>query len=899
MTCADTTTATVVSLETGTGWSVDVTALNLDSDLTVKDFRVVIDNVVEDLSNYTKTTATIITYSGAALPTDTRVTFFRFTEVERVYCPDYGDRFQSAVYNEEFDRVHKIINDNRAILDLGSTSGRVVQASPTDIVPATLIDKLGAGTNISLALTNAGADEQLIITSIGGGGGGSSDLTAINLLTTDLPLILQPTPSTNAWVAARGRDAVNDGGEGLFYWDEADITSPADDGVIYLVQGGVGTGRWKRYREDNYYWDVRWYGIRGDGVTDNFAQLDAMSNTIIAFYNDSKNTIFFPGSDSSYDYSRNTWIKNIKLLRIEGYGAKLRNTEATSAFNIDRYPLAMLDWFEDNNKNRSQDFRDYKPTYAFDDVAAGSNSITMSTPGDAVNFAVGENILISGLLRQDGGYPPNLEYFEWQQIEDITGDVITFKNPIQYTYDNRWFSFQPQLSSQPLMVYGSPVATPQIGPNGSITPEVIEIIGIRFLLNPSLAASKFNANAWRRNLIKDCTFDNIIYTTIAEEVIIDGCRVNDEIEIDKIISRCTIQNCSIGAGNLEAIAAGSGVRTLTVRNNDVYGRIRVHPILQAIIQDNKVMASDAFSTPPIAHSPSSFTTQLFVAERNTCTTEAAVPGSRAVVSAFGEPQTLTVTAVGASNEIYLTNNSTNRETAYERCSPGLIIYTGDDSKRGVITNIYNVLAPSDYVVLENEINAAIAPGDIFYWNNVQAASVSDNTWIQNGVTEKTTDGRLFTFQNEGYKIYHATSENRPFIGSGGSGDPVRAYVERIECNITQIYTGAFGGTVDVQFSRIAFAGGPIPGASLRQTIDLKTLGYRSVSANPWETTTVLSAGDQLVPAEMDLWNWALQIRFRQGSLDLVEPDDTLRAKGWYRIWVRNPRGRNASRYFRI
>ncbi len=900
MTCADTTTATIVTLQTGTGWTLDVTALNLDADLSVKDFQVVIDSILQNLADYTKTTRTLITYSGAALPTNTRLTFFRFTPIERTFCPTFGNRLQSSQYNEEFDRLHKIMNESRASLSLGTTFGRVVQASPTDTMPSTLINKLAAGTNISLALLNPGANEQIQITSIGGGGGGSSDLTAINLITTDLPLIPQPTPSTNAWVAARGRDNVNDGGEGLFYWDEADTTSPADEGIIYLVQGGAGTGRWKRYREDNYYWDVRWYGVRGDGVTDNYLRLNAMGDTIVADYNDAKNTIIFPASNGSYDYSRNTWIKNVRLLRIEGYGAKLRNTNATSPWAIDRYPLALLDWFEDNNKNQSDDFRDYKPTYAFDDVAAGSTSITMSNPGDAANFNVGEHIFISGLLRQSGGYPPNLENFEWHEIIDITGDVITFRNAIQYTYDNRWFSFQTQPTAQPLMVYGSPVATPQVGPNGSITPEIVELLGIRFLLNPNYApGSKFNANAWRRNYIKDVIFDNVLYTTISEEVIIDGCRIEDNLEIDKVINRCTVQNCQIGRGSVEAIAAGSGVRTLTIKNNDVYGRIRVHPILQAIIQDNKVMASDAFGSAPISHGPSTFTTQLFVAERNVCTTEAATPGDRAVALGFGDPQSLTVDSVGASNEIYLINNSTNRETAYEKCSPGIIIYTGDDSKRGVVTNIYNVLVPGDFVVLENEVNATINPGDVFYWNTVQNATLSDNSWIQNGVTEKTTDGQLFPFQNEGYKFFHVTSENRPFIGSGGSGDTARCYVERIEFNVTQPYTGAFGGSVDVEFSRFPFAGAPTPVSSLRQRIDLKTVGYRSVSVNPWECTTLLSAGDQLVTSEMGLWNWALQIRYRQGSVDLVEPDDTLRAKGWYRVWVRNPRGRGASRYFKI
>ena len=897
---ADNTTATVTTTQTGSGWSVDVTALNLDPDLSIKDFRVVIDNVIQNLADYTKTSVTTIQYSGAALPVDTVLIFFRFTDVDRVYCPDFGDRLQSSAYNEEFDKIHKLINENRNALNLGAAFGRIVQASPTDMFPNTLTNKLGAGTNISFALLNPGGNEVLQITSIGGGGGGSSDLTAIGLITSDLPLVPQPTASTNAWVAAKGRDSVNDGGEGLFYWDEADTTSPADDGVIYLVQGGVGTGRWKRYREDNYYWDVRWYGVFPDSVTDYQARLHAMRDTIVSFYNDSLNTIFIPASDLEYIYSLNTWVKQIRLLRIMGYGAKLRNVNASSPWAADRYPLAISPFDSDNLGNQIDDLRAFKSTYPFDDVTAGSQSVTLSNPGDELNFGVGQWCFLGGLIRQQGGAPANLEYFEWHQIVDITGQVISFRNALMHTYDNRWFEYNVQ-TINPNNIYGSPRIIPEVGDgNGTINCEVFELYGVEFLINPNYApGSKFNAQAWRRNYIKDVVFHNILYCSFSKEVIIDGCTVEDDIEVDKLINYCEIRNCKVGIGSTETIAAGSGVHTLKIINNEVYGRIRVHPISVCIIQDNRVMKTDSVGGGAITHGSSTFTTQLWVAERNVCTNEELIDDGDPVVTPGGNEYQITVDAVGASNEIYMINNATNREATYERCSPGIIVYNGDDTKRGVITNIYNVTSPADYVVMENEINATIVPGDIFYWNTVQAATVSDNSWIQNGVTKKSTDGLLFPFQNEAYKIYHVSSENRPFIGGGGSGDVVKAYVERLEINVTEPYTGAFGGTVDVQFSRIPFAGGSVPGSSLRQTFDLKTVGYRSVSVRPWECTTEVSSGDNIVPSEMNLWNWRLQIRFRQGSGDLVEPDDTLRAKGWYRIHVRNPRGRAASRYFKI
>lgn len=100
-------TANTVAVRTGTNWTINVTATNLDTDLSVKDFIVLHNNALVDNVNYTKTSATILTYTGAALPTDTQVEIRRKTPVEPVQEITFATRFSSALWNKELERTSR------------------------------------------------------------------------------------------------------------------------------------------------------------------------------------------------------------------------------------------------------------------------------------------------------------------------------------------------------------------------------------------------------------------------------------------------------------------------------------------------------------------------------------------------------------------------------------------------------------------------------------------------------------------------------------------------------------------------------------------------------------------------------------------------------------------------
>lgn len=101
------TTAAVSVTRSGTSFTIDVTAANLSEDLNAKDFLVLDQTNEITLSNvnFTKTSQTVLTYSGSDIGTDISLEVRRNTPVERFQIQQFANKFDSSVYNEEVDRI--------------------------------------------------------------------------------------------------------------------------------------------------------------------------------------------------------------------------------------------------------------------------------------------------------------------------------------------------------------------------------------------------------------------------------------------------------------------------------------------------------------------------------------------------------------------------------------------------------------------------------------------------------------------------------------------------------------------------------------------------------------------------------------------------------------------------
>lgn len=101
-------------VRTGTNWTVDVTALGLVTDTLEKDFIVTIGNVEQPLVPYNKTTATVITYSGVALPANTAVTLYRYG-LRDIQQFEFGETTSQLSVNARMTQIERVLDDIREV----------------------------------------------------------------------------------------------------------------------------------------------------------------------------------------------------------------------------------------------------------------------------------------------------------------------------------------------------------------------------------------------------------------------------------------------------------------------------------------------------------------------------------------------------------------------------------------------------------------------------------------------------------------------------------------------------------------------------------------------------------------------------------------------------------------
>jgi len=211
----DNSTQVVTATKSGTGWTIDVTNANLSTDLTVKDFLVEFESVVQDNSDFTKSSSTLLTYNGIAIPSS-EVAVYRDTPVIRIQEVTYADRITSSLWEAEFNRMHRILAETGATIRL--TESPVSSDDSTKVATTEWVRDLVGDTD---------------------------SFRIINTLDTNLPSIGVPESGSDFLVWASGASLANDGDGGFFYWDEGS-SATIDNVDVFQVDGDNSNGRWIR-----------------------------------------------------------------------------------------------------------------------------------------------------------------------------------------------------------------------------------------------------------------------------------------------------------------------------------------------------------------------------------------------------------------------------------------------------------------------------------------------------------------------------------------------------------------------------------------------------------------------------------------------------------------------------
>lgn len=119
-------TQNVITTKSGTGWTVDVTACQLDSDIQLKDFIVFFTTgvnppVPQNNANFTKLTPTSLQYTGTSIASST-VEVRRKTPLAPYRPVNYLSSISSNDYNQEIERISRRAAEYE-VSGVGSTGG--------------------------------------------------------------------------------------------------------------------------------------------------------------------------------------------------------------------------------------------------------------------------------------------------------------------------------------------------------------------------------------------------------------------------------------------------------------------------------------------------------------------------------------------------------------------------------------------------------------------------------------------------------------------------------------------------------------------------------------------------------------------------------------------------------
>lgn len=98
--------------------------------------------------------------------------------------------------------------------------------------------------------------------------------------------VLVPGSATDNLCTVLYYDTINDGGGGDFFWNAS--STAADDGGTILQVTGLATGRWFRLYSGAI--NVKWFGAKGNGSTDDTAALQHLFQVV----GDNRRAIYFP-----------------------------------------------------------------------------------------------------------------------------------------------------------------------------------------------------------------------------------------------------------------------------------------------------------------------------------------------------------------------------------------------------------------------------------------------------------------------------------------------------------------------------------------------------------------------------------------------------------------------------
>ena len=335
------------------------------------------------------------------------------------------------------------------------------------------------------------------------------------------------------------------------------------------------------------------YGISaGNIATTNDTGFAALHAAMIAGPSTIWHVIFSPGV---YTYTNNRWLWGIQNVIVDAYGASFQCTTTDPNYQ-NAIPLNVNDFFDDGG-NVPVPHSTFVNGYLINTANSGATSVTTSTASDAGIFSAGMRVLVYGYDQQQGGYPPNMRYFEEKTVSSVNAStgVVTFTKPLQYFYDSRWWDTTNYDGLG--LSYGAPRILSLQRANYTRA-QLIWIKGGNFLANsntPTLDTLQLTGDIVIYEDVKGLSFNA---GQSGQTLIISSNFTGDVSNGDKMIDSLLIQDSTLDPAPIAPNIAFSdcvGCNSLSIIRSTFYGNINLIAPRNLLISDSDIYPNPSTS----------------------------------------------------------------------------------------------------------------------------------------------------------------------------------------------------------------------------------------------------------------------------------------------------------------
>jgi len=280
---------------------------------------------------------------------------------------------------------------------------------------------------------------------------------------------------------------------------------------------------------------------------------------------------------AQYDYTNNCWLSGIQYLNLHDIGAgALPNMRCTIVGGVPSDaqwgPLFLGgDASTGNNTTGGFAFQDgtmkaHMATIAT--TAVGDTTVTLLNSGDASKIVVGRWHVVCSNCQQLGGYPPNVTWYDYVRVTNVSGTTATIDRPLKYAHISTLW----ENSSNDQSLGVARIVPFDTGGAGGYVPSMLRI-GLRsiisniiFQVNPNHPTNTATISTGQIDLtLSGCTFPDGVVTQSKHTCWI-GCTFSTSPELDKICETIVIDNCAASAYNgTISVNEATGVLYLLIR----------------------------------------------------------------------------------------------------------------------------------------------------------------------------------------------------------------------------------------------------------------------------------------------------------------------------------------------